>query len=50
METKGRTVIFANYTEKQFLSGTIDEQAAKVIDVLSNSIDIHNKNTEKTKY
>ena len=50
METKGRTVIFANYTEKQFLSGTIDEQAAKVIDVLSNSIDIHNKNAEETKY
>lgn len=46
----GRKTIYANYTEKQFLSGSIEEQGAKVIDVLSNSIEIHEKNKKDTKY
>lgn len=50
MKTKGRTTIYANYTEKQFLSGTIEEQGNKVIDVLSNSQDIHLKNKKETLY
>ena len=50
MKTKGRQTIFANYTEKQFLSGTIEEQGNKVIDVLSNSQDIHTKNKAETLY
>ena len=50
METRGRTTILANYTEKQFLSGTIEEQGNKVIDVLQNSQDIHDKNKKETLY
>lgn len=50
MKTKGRTTILANYTEKQFLSGTIEEQGKKVIDVLQNSQDIHLKNKKETLY
>jgi SPP1 family phage portal protein len=50
METRGRQIIYANYTEKQFLSGTIEEQGNKVIDVLQNSQDIHDKNKKETLY
>lgn len=50
LELKGRTTIKANYTEKQFLSGSIEEQAAKVIDILKNSFDIHLKNREESEY
>lgn len=50
MKTKGRKTILANYTEKQFLSGTIEEQGNKVIDVLKNSQDIHLQNKAETLY
>ena len=50
MKTYGRTTIFANYTEKQLLSGTEKEQENKVIDILQNSIDIHNKNKAEIIY
>lgn len=49
-ELQGRTTIKANYTEDQFLSGKIEEQAAKVIDVVSNSWDIHLKNKQESEY
>ena len=50
LELNGRTTIKANYTEKQFLSGSIAEQAAKVLDVVKNSFDIHLKNREESEY
>lgn len=50
MLLEGRTTIKANYTEDQFLSGTIAEQAAKVIDVVTNSFDIHLKNRDESMY
>lgn len=50
MDLNGRTVIKANYTESQFLSGKIEEQAAKVLDVIRNSFDIHLKNKQESEY
>lgn len=50
MKTFGRSVIYANYTEKQLLSGTKEEQEAKVLDIMNNSVEIHNKNKTEIKY
>ena len=50
MLLKGRTTIKANYTEEQFLSGKIEEQAAKVIDVVTNSFPIHLVNQQESEY
>lgn len=50
MALQGRTTIKANYTEKQFLSGSIEEQGKKVIDVVKNSFDIHIKNKQESEY
>ena len=50
MLLKGRTVIKANYTEEQFLSGSIEDQLKKVIDVVTNSFDIHLKNRQESEY
>ena len=50
MKTYGRTTIYANYTEEQLLSGSKDEQGNKVLDILKNSIPIHEKNKEESIY
>lgn len=50
METHGRTVIYANYTEEQLLKGTPEEIGKKVLDILSNSIGIHEQNKSEIKY
>ena len=50
METHGRTTIYACYTEKQLLSGTDEEIGNKVLDILNNSIKIHNQNKQESKY
>ncbi|MBO5143019.1 MAG: phage portal protein [Clostridia bacterium] len=50
MKTFGRIVIYANYTENQLLKGSQDKRDAKVIDILSNSIDIHNQNRTEIEY
>ena len=50
MLLKGRTTIKANYTELQFLSGSIEEQSRKVIDVVTNSFDIHLANKQESEY
>lgn len=50
MKTYGRCTCFANYTEEQLLSGTKEEIEAKVIDILSNSVEIHNKNKTDSIY
>lgn len=44
MKTFGRITIYANYTEKQLLSGKQKEIEKKVLDILSNSIEIHKFN------
>lgn len=50
MKTFGRTTIYACYTEKQLLSGTDKEIENKVLDILNNSIDIHEQNKKETEY
>ena len=50
METHGRCTIYANYLEKDILSGTQEEKDLKVLDILENSIGIHNKNKDETVY
>ena len=50
MDLNGRTVIKANYTEEQFLSGNLTDQANKVIDVVTNSFDIHLQNKKESQY
>lgn len=50
MKTYGREVIYANYTEEELLKGDSAEVEAKVLDIVSNSIDLHNKNKGEIKY
>lgn len=50
MSLNGRTIIKANYTETQFLSGTITDQERKVIDVVTNSFEIHLANRRDSQY
>ena len=50
MRTFGRQIIYANYTEEQLLSGTPKEIDNKVLDILSNSIALHNQNVEESTY
>ena len=50
METHGRIIIFANYTEEQLLSGSPQDVENKVIDILENSVQFHEINKQQTKY
>lgn len=50
MKTFGRCTLYANYTEKQLLEGTQQEKDAKVLDILTNSIEIHNNNKSESEY
>lgn len=50
MKTHGRKTIYANYSEKQLLTGTSEELDNKVLDILTNSIDIHEENKKETVY
>ncbi len=50
METFGRHTIYANYTEEQLLSGSVKKQGEKVIDILVNSISLHDINHNETLY
>ena len=50
MKTFGRHTIYANYTEEQLLKGKPFEQEAKVLDILQNSVDLHNVNKSDTIY
>lgn len=50
MKTYGRTTIYANYTEEQLLKGTPEEIGVKVLDILKNSISIHDKNRIESIY
>lgn len=50
MRTFGRITLYANYTEKQLLEGTQAEKDAKVLDILNNSIELHNQNHDESRY
>lgn len=50
MRTYGRTTIYANYTEEEILSANEEKQKEIVLDILKNSIAIHEKNKNQTKY
>lgn len=50
METHGRKVIFANYTEEQLLGGTLEQKKAKILDIMENSIPLHELNKSESKY
>ncbi len=50
IKTYGRTVIYANYTEKELLSGKNDQIVEKVLDILTNAIPLHQKNKAETRY
>ena len=50
MKTYGRITIYANYTEDQLLEGTKEQIDAKILDILSNSIEIHNINKDQSRY
>ena len=44
LNTYGRKVIYANYTEKELLSGSQKDVENKVLDILTNSISLHEQN------
>lgn len=48
--TFGRITLYANYTEEQLLSGTQKEKDEKIIDILSNSVELHNQNKSDSIY
>lgn len=50
MQTYGRNCIYANYTEEQLLSGTQDQRDEKVLDILTNSIELHEQNKNEIIY
>ena len=50
MKTFGRSVILANYTEKQLLEGTQEERNKKVLDILKNAIPSYSKNKSEIIY
>jgi len=50
MRTYGRETIYANYTEEQLLSGTPEDKEKKVLDILTNSIPLHEKNKGESLY
>ena len=50
MKTFGRSTIFANYTEDQLLSGSSKEIEARILDILKDSIQVHEKNRTESRY
>lgn len=52
IKTYGRTTIYANYTEKELLSGTREEQGAKIVGILKDIKfqGLHDKNKQETRY
>lgn len=51
MVVNGRKTIFVNYTEKELLSdGNVEEQAKKVIDIIQNTLPLHETNKRESIY
>lgn len=49
-KTFGRKTIYAPYTEDEFLAGDDNAIVKKIIDILNNSIAIHNQNKQESQY
>lgn len=50
MKTYGRKTIYVNFTEKELLSMPVEQQNAKILEVLPEIIDIHETNKTETQY
>ena len=50
MKTFGRSTILANYTEKEFLSGSQADIEKRIIEIIKDSIDVHFKNKTESRY
>lgn len=50
MKTYGRQTIYANYTEEEFLDGSLAEIQNRVVGVLKDTLPIHFENAKQTKY
>ena len=50
MRTFGRITIQAPYTEEEFLTGNDEQILNKIYDILNNSVEIHKKNRQDSKY
>ena len=50
MKTFGRSTILANYTEKEFLKGSAAEIEARIIEIIKDSVDVHEKNKRESRY
>ena len=50
MKTYGRQTIYANYTEEQLLEGTQQAIDKKIIDIIVNSVELHNQNNQESMY
>lgn len=50
MKTYGRRTIYAPYTEKEILSKSVEEQDKIILDILKNSVGIHEANRTETIY
>lgn len=50
MKTYGRKTIYVDFTEKELLSMSIEQQNEKILSVLPTIIDIHNTNKAETQY
>lgn len=50
METYGRTTIYANYTENEILNADEGRRREIVLEILKNSLSIHEKNKSETEY
>lgn len=50
MKTYGRKTIYVNFTEKELLSMSIEQQNAKILEVLPDIIAIHEQNKQETSY
>lgn len=48
--TYGRGTIYANYTEKELLSGTVDDQLNKILEILPEVLDMHEENKRDSIY
>ena len=50
MKTLGRQTIFSDLTEEEILSGSLEEQAEKIKNIMINAISLHNVNKQECLY
>ena len=49
-KTYGRSVLYANITEKDLLALSVEEQDKKIIEIMNNIVSLHDKNKIESKY